>query len=260
MDECNVFYLLKKHNKNEIEKILGTPVTKYDNLINQLKLFNIYNNETLENILLNNNCDILYKKKISIFEFPTYELVQFIFRISKLLCITEYEEIFAGIGCLSKAIRNYNNTNEYKFKSIQSSDGNYLYETDGYKFDNNIIKKDILEYMVDYERISSEKKELYKNNTLFVISWPDISYIFVIKKFLKIIQPKCLILIGPYKYKQSQVNNNYKLKYLNLKKICYRDNKYNYRMNKNSHSLINVFYKKDIDIDFSILPKNLFLN
>ena len=260
MDETNIFYLLRKNEKEKIKKILGTSIIKYDNLINQLKIFQMNNkNITLENILLNNDTDISYKKKLSICEFPTYELISFIFIISKHLHISEYEELFSGIGCLSKSIKNYNITSDYKFKSIQSIDANYSYNTDGYKYDDNIIKKDILEYIIDYNDFSTQKKEIYQNDTLFLIAWPDISYIFIIKKFLETIKPKCLILILPYKYNQSQVHDEYKLEYLHLKQLCYRDNKYNY-INNNSHSLINIFYKKEIDINFDTIDKNMFLN
>ena len=95
------------------------------------------------------------------------------------------------------------------------------------------------------------------NNTLFVFSWPDISYVFIINKFLEILKPKCLILIMPYKYNQNQLSENYKLDYIHLKQLCIRDNISNY--NKNSHSVINIFYKNNLNLEINKIDKSLFL-
>ena len=162
MNDMNIFNLIKNRKTDQINKILGTENLKYENLIQQLLKFNENNKDiTLENILLNNYDNEIDKNKSSIYELPTFELVQFIFYIGEIFELSEYEEIFSGIGVLSRSIRNYNQQNHYKFKSIKSIDGNYLYNTDGYSYDK-IIKKDILEYILEYNNFSSQKRILHE--------------------------------------------------------------------------------------------------
>lgn len=259
--KINTFRLLRSdtEGKRQLSKLLGTELyTSYDNLIDHIRNISETDDSlkdcTLRDILMGNNLS-LTDKKSAVYEFPTFELVETLFALGKFAGAKHFNEMFSGTGILSRSIDNYNSkveNDEFKFNTITCSDGNFEWNTCGFKFCD--VKEQCL-----YEMMTIGEQKDY-SDTMFVFSWCEHEHIHQIKNFLKYVKPKCLVVVDNNDHKNEQIYEDYSYKEFYVKQLCYRDTEMNYSVdNKTSHSNIGVFIKGD-DIPNTVITDKYKLN
>jgi hypothetical protein len=192
-------------------------------------------------------CD-KFEERNAIFELPTFELVDTLHLLAAKLGIKNFLETFAGCGALGKAIMNYDGTHT-RFEKIVVTDGDYDYETNGYKF-TSVERYCIFEnYMGTTVSAGNITEKEIIEDTMMVMGWVDHNFTHIIPKILSKHNLKCLVVLDYGDHISSSIPEGYKFLQLSLKQLCFRDNEYNYLASEpTSHSKVNIFYRNDATI------------
>lgn len=254
----NIFGLLRSdiHGKQKLTELVGTECTTYARLAKDLEEYDASLN--LRQHLISGSS--IADKKCCVYEFPTYELVKSIFKIAQYADVKFYNEMFGGSGLLARAVANYNTHNsDFKFSKINCTDGNYAWDTIGYKF-YDVGQKCFYDTVTSFNSVPQSVKHDYRKS-MFVFSWMPYEHEPHIRRFLSTLKPKCLVVIGdhiindkPTTYKQIKIH---------IKQMCYRDNAGNIihesESDCTSHSYINLFIRTSGDISADIIGTELLL-
>lgn len=165
------------------------------------------------NQLLLGNIGTESNKQKAIYELPTFELLNTIKMVCKLLSINKVEEICAGMGLLSRMLA------EKTDLEVEATDGLRWIDTCSVQKYYDVQRKFILEYILDHESY---------NDRLLIISWvPDNG----VDDFIKLVErkrPKQILFIGNIRLsapivKIMEEQNGYNVIHLPVKQMCYSE-------------------------------------
>ena len=247
-NNINIFSLLRGENSDK--KLFGNLIGKKElSKHNIIKYYLERDNKNLsfKDLLLGLN-NYEHEKRSAIYELPTFELVLSLFNIAKFFNLKYFNEPFAGTGLLGKAIINHNEIDNY-FEEIIISDGLYQYETCGYSF-TEVTENDFLDFSTKSTIRVPELANVYKNNTLFVFSWPKFESENSLLNFLQFVNPICLVLIGDGM--KINIPSRYSMKKVYCKQLCYQDNE-----NIFNHSHLMIIYKNEFQFNENIIEEYL---
>jgi hypothetical protein len=161
-----------------------------------------------------------HNKQKALYELPTIELIKVIEIICEIFNLNVIEEIMAGQGLLSAMIEQIIKPKNPELKIITTDGENWL-ETVGLPSYTNIEQKLLIQYLL-------EGRTQNTDNKLWIICWPSFKSANTdLQKFIQIIKPKYLMIIGELNMYSDLVatleTNNYASCELYPKQISYRD-------------------------------------
>jgi hypothetical protein len=210
--------LFNDERRNIARYLLRGTNSHYDTLASNLQETCKFSNDvTIKNLLLG-KYGYEHNKQCVIYELPTYELMYVISYIANLHHITFCMEFQSMTGILTSMLKLFNDRITYgACNDVSSSD------TIGYKY-CNIKKYSLFNLLLGGTQC--------KTGSMFILNWPTTDVLNCIEDLLKMIDCGVVCVIhdkfNPIVLEDEEgINEKYHVLKLNLKQICYRDNKTN---------------------------------